>query len=88
MAFDPLLQEDGVSRQPLTAATLVELNTPPDPISGETCTCLRDLYTAGALEWPEGEPAINIYRDGGYFGPHKDHLGTGFWAGNRDLDRT
>jgi len=30
---------------------------------------------AGELEWSEGEPAINIYTEGGYFGAHKDHLG-------------
>mmetsp|Transcript_16523 Transcript_16523/g.30709 ORF Transcript_16523/g.30709 Transcript_16523/m.30709 type:complete len:134 (-) Transcript_16523:182-583(-) len=28
----------------------------------------------GELEWSEGEPAINVYEGGGYFGAHKDHL--------------
>lgn len=70
--FDPV-EESWAERQPLNAA-LEQPNTPPEIHLGETCTCLRDLYMQGALEWSEGEPAINIYQGGGYFGAHKDHL--------------
>lgn len=71
--FDPISPEDWTSRQPLNAA-LEQPDTPPEPFLAETCTNLRDLYMQGALEWSEGEPAINIYQGGGYFGAHKDHL--------------
>lgn len=70
--FDPT-SSDWASRQPLNAA-MEQPDTPPDPFLGETCMNLRDLYMSGALEWSEGEPAINIYQGGGYFGAHKDHL--------------
>lgn len=70
--FDPL-QEDWAIRQPLNAA-LEQPTVDPDPFLGETCSTLRELYMQGALEWSEGEPAINIYQGGGYFGAHKDHL--------------
>ena len=49
-------------------------DTPPQTYFGETYSGLRDLYMMGALEWSEGEPAINIYTFSGYFGCHKDHL--------------
>jgi len=70
--FDPA-SPNWTSRQPWNAA-LEQPDTPPDPFLGETCSSLRDLYMSGALEWSEGEPAINIYQGGGYFGAHKDHL--------------
>ena len=70
--FDPS-QKDWTSRQPWNAA-LEQPSVPPDPMLAETCTTLRELYMQGALEWSEGEPAINIYKGGGYFGAHKDHL--------------
>lgn len=64
---------DWVCRQPLSAQGQ-EPMTPPPAHLGETCPSLRDLYMLGELEWSEGEPAINIYSGGGYFGAHKDHL--------------
>jgi hypothetical protein len=70
--FDPF-ESDWLNRQPLNAA-LEQPTVPPERFLGEMCTCLRDLYMQGALEWSEGEPAINIYQCGGYFGAHKDHL--------------
>ena len=99
--FEP--SDEWVHRQPLNAQ-LEQPDTPPESFLRETCPTLRDLYMMGALEWSEGEPAINIYQAGGYFGAHKDHLaltvlipltsaegdfqggGTGFWAGNRQVD--
>mmetsp|Transcript_26261 Transcript_26261/g.77654 ORF Transcript_26261/g.77654 Transcript_26261/m.77654 type:complete len:348 (-) Transcript_26261:524-1567(-) len=59
--------------QPLNAR-LEQPSTPPDRALEETCDSLRDLYMMGELEWSEGEPAINVYEGGGYFGAHKDHL--------------
>ncbi len=70
--FDPL-QDDWALRQPWNAA-LEQPTVAPDPFLAETCSNLRELYMQGALEWSEGEPAINIYQGGGYFGAHKDHL--------------
>lgn len=74
--YEWLFQPDDVdwaSRQPLNAR-LEQPTVPPEPFLAETCEGLRDLYMAGALEWSEGEPAINVYEPGGYFGAHKDHL--------------
>lgn len=72
--FDPTSSPgQWMKRQPLNAM-LEQPNTPPDAFLGEACSGLRDLYMMGALEWSEGEPAINIYTSAGYFGCHKDHL--------------
>lgn len=73
--YDTLFKpgEDWVRYQPLNAQ-LEEVSVPPPSYLGETCISLRDLYMMGELEWSEGEPAINIYQSGGYFGCHKDHL--------------
>ena len=59
--------------QPWNAAG-EEPSVPPLPQLAEQCTNLRELYMAGELEWSEGEPALNYYQGGGYFGAHKDHL--------------
>jgi len=59
--------------QPLNALG-EEHTVPPLPELADECTNLRELYVARALEWSEGEPAINVYEGGGYFGAHKDHL--------------
>lgn len=56
--------------QPLNAQ-LEQPTTPPDD---ELFDGLRELYVTSKLEWSEGEPAINIYEEQGYFGCHKDHL--------------
>lgn len=95
--------EEWLSNQPLNAQ-LEQPTIPPVQHLTEICDSLRELYMMGELEWSEGEPAINIYNSGGYFGCHKDHLaltvlipltspggdftggGTGFWAGNREVD--
>jgi hypothetical protein len=60
-------------RQPLNAR-LEQPTVPPEEYVSEMASSLRELYTFGLLEWSEGEPAINIYQGGGYFGAHKDHL--------------
>jgi len=60
-------------KQPLNSKLEQPTVTPPQHLM-DTCPSLRDLYMAGELEWSEGEPAINIYTEGGYFGAHKDHL--------------
>jgi hypothetical protein len=65
--------EDWADRQPLNAQ-LEQPTVPPPEYLGEACEGLRELYMMGELEWSEGEPAINIYEGGGYFGAHKDHL--------------
>jgi len=74
--FDQLfLSSPGwASRQPLNARMEQPTVEPPGYLA-DTCYSLRDLYMAGEMEWSEGEPAINIYHKGGYFGAHKDHLG-------------
>ncbi|KAJ1457380.1 hypothetical protein M885DRAFT_496680 [Pelagophyceae sp. CCMP2097] len=46
----------------------------PDLYLDDVYSTLRELYSAGELEWSEGEPAINVYTPGGGFGAHKDHL--------------
>ncbi len=74
--YDRLFRPDGAgwtSRQPLDARS-EQPSVPPEPYLAETCDGLRDLYMAGALEWSEGEPAVNVYESSGYFGAHKDHL--------------
>lgn len=62
-----------LSNQPLNPQG-EELTVPPSDFLSETCNSLRDLYMMGELEWSEGEPAINVYEETGYFGAHKDHL--------------
>jgi len=62
------------ARQPLNAR-MEQPSVEPPAFLADTCSSLRDLYMAGELEFSEGEPAINIYHEGGYFGAHKDHLG-------------
>jgi hypothetical protein len=59
--------------QPLNAQGQV-VKVAPDKELEERCDSLRELYMMGELEWSEGEPAINVYESGGYFGAHKDHL--------------
>lgn len=73
--YDTLFKpsQSWVTNQPLDAQ-LEEVTVPPSFYLSETCISLRDLYMMGELEWSEGEPAINIYQSGGYFGCHKDHL--------------
>lgn len=60
-------------QQPLNAQGEQPTVPPPDHLV-ETCDGLREQCMMGELEWSEGEPAINIYEGGGYFGAHKDHL--------------
>jgi len=73
--YDTLFKpsETWISKQPLNAQLEQPTTPPPIYISG-TCESLRELYLMGQLEWSEGEPAINVYEDTGYFGAHKDHL--------------
>lgn len=59
-------------RQP--SSRLFSSGASPDDYLGDVFPSLRELYMAGELEWSEGEPAINVYTDGGGFGPHKDHM--------------
>eukprot|EP00966_Prymnesium_polylepis_P212035 4911168-Prymnesium_polylepis.2 len=61
------------SRQPLNAQGQQPTELPPLYLE-DTCPSLRELYMAGELEWSEGEPAINVYTENGFFGAHKDHL--------------
>lgn len=72
--YDALFKPgDGWSaRQP--KSRLFSEGSEPDEFLGETCASLRDLYMMGELEWSEGEPAINVYTEGGGFGHHKDHM--------------
>ena len=65
--------EQWAAKQPLNAQGEQPTKPPPEYLE-DTCTRLRDLYEAGELEWSEGEPAINVYTQNGYFGAHKDHL--------------
>jgi hypothetical protein len=65
--------EEWASRQPLNAQGLQPTCSPPLYLA-DTSPSLRELYSAGELEYSEGEPAINVYTSSGYFGAHKDHL--------------
>jgi len=65
--------DEWASRQPKNAAGQ-QPDVPPPQQLEESCPSLRDLYMAGEFEWSEGEPAINVYTERGFFGPHKDHL--------------
>mmetsp|Transcript_40867 Transcript_40867/g.85071 ORF Transcript_40867/g.85071 Transcript_40867/m.85071 type:complete len:356 (-) Transcript_40867:106-1173(-) len=69
--FEP--NDEWLQYQPLNAQ-LEQPTVPPLEYLAETCTGIRDLYMTSELEWSEGEPAINIYEQNGYFGAHKDHL--------------
>jgi len=69
----PTGMEDWVAVQPLNAQ-LEQPSVPPSQHLADMCDGLRDLYMMSELEWSEGEPAINVYESGGYFGAHKDHL--------------
>ena len=71
LLFEP--SEEWIERQPLNAMGIKVEVPPPDHLI-ESCSCLRDLYAAGELEWSEGEPAINVYTHAGGFGTHKDHM--------------
>ena len=68
-----LPSDQWAARQPLTAQG-EQPTIPPSPHLIDMCDGLRELYMMGELEWSEGEPAINVYEGGGYFGAHKDHL--------------
>lgn len=65
--------DDWATRQPLNAQGEQPTENPPEYLA-ETFPSLRELYEAGELEYSEGEPAVNVYTEQGYFGAHKDHL--------------
>jgi len=69
--------EGWLARQPLTALGQPPTASPADHLQ-DACPSLRELYMAGELEWSEGEPAINVYKAGGGFGAHKDHMALTF----------
>ena len=53
---------------------LFSAGSSPEEYLGDMCESIRELYMMGELEWSEGEPAINVYTEGGGFGYHKDHM--------------
>lgn len=71
LLFKP--SEDWPQQQPLNAQGVQPTVAPPFYLE-DSCPSLRKLYEAGELEYSEGEPAINVYTNDGYFGAHKDHL--------------